>query len=158
MTSHHPFTIHTARAARLALLAAVCLLSLFLLAGCGKKGFPQPQDTSKSFTWKEVNAKAVGNCLAFTGSFDGAFKNFDGIRLEIARLNGPEDCPGCPFVPQEITEISVRDTGFDRKNGTIAFSYCPQKAAAYRWRLAAISVFNRLPHATMVDRLLVVKP
>ena len=100
----------------------------------------------------------MGNCLAFTGSFEGEYRNFDGIRLEISRLNGPEDCPGCPFVPQEITELSVTDTGFDRKNGTIAFSYCPQKAAAYRWRLAGISVFNRLPHATMVDRLLVVKP
>lgn len=136
----------------LPLLAIFCLL---LPAGCGKKGFPQPQDTSKNFHWQNVEARLVGNCLAFTGTFEGEYRNFDGLRLEIARLNGVEDCPGCPFVPQEVVEFSPKDAGFDRKTGAIAFSYCPQKAAAYRWRLAGISIFNRLPHATMTDRLLV---
>lgn len=145
---------------RLYIVLALLLLCFVIagIQGCGKKGFPQPQDASKSFTWKEVEAKAVGNCLAFTGSFEGAYENFDGIRLEIAPLNGPDDCPGCPFVPKEVTEISPRDAGFDRKTGTVAFSYCPQKGNAYRWRLAGISIFNRLPHAVMIDRLIVVSP
>ena len=139
--------------------AVLALLCLLLFTGCGKTGYPQPQDPSKNFSWKDVDAKVVGSCLAFTGSFEGQYQNFDGIRLEIARLNGPEDCPGCPFVPQEITEISPKDAGFDRKDGSIAFSYCPQqKAKAYRWRLAGISIFNRLPHAIMIDRLIVVTP
>ncbi|MDR2573759.1 MAG: hypothetical protein LBC94_05355 [Desulfovibrio sp.] len=142
---------------RILLFAGFSLLLALLPAGCGKKGFPQPQDTSQKFSWKEVDAKAVGDCLAFTGSFEGEYRNFDGIRLEISRLNGPEDCPGCPFIPQEVTELSAREAGFDRKNGAIAFSYCPQRASAYRWRLAAISVFTRLPHADMTDRLLVLK-
>lgn len=147
------------RKLRLALLLTIlCVLASLLCAACGKTGYPQPQDRSKSFQWKEVTAKAVGDCLAFTGTFEGEYRNFDGLRLELARLDGPEDCPGCPFVPQEITELSPRESGFDRKNGSVAFSYCPQKAPAYRWRLAAISVFNRLPHATMIDRLLVVTP
>lgn len=140
------------------LIACLGLLCLLETAGCGKTGYPQPQDESRSFRWKESDAKAVGDCLAFTGSFEGQYQNFDGIRLEIARLNGPEDCPGCPFVPQEVTELSPGEAGFDRQNGTIAFSYCPQKAKAYRWRMAAISIFNRLPHATMTDRLIVVRP
>ena len=138
-----------------AVLATLCLFSAFLLAACGKTGYPLPPDSSRNFTWEKVEAKAVGNCLAFTGSFEGQYQNFDGIRLELSRINGPDDCPGCPFVPQEVTEISPRDAGFNRQKGTIAFSYCPQKAPAYRWRLAAISIFNRLPHATMTDRLLV---
>ena len=141
---------------RLAFIAGLSLLCLFLLASCGKKGFPQPHDTSKNFQWKETEAKVVGNCLAFTGSFEGEYQNFDGIRLEIARLSGPDDCPGCPFVSQEIMDLSPKDAGFDSNAGTIAFSYCPQKAAAYRWRLVGINIFNRLPHATMNDRLLVV--
>jgi hypothetical protein len=140
------------------LLMGLSLLSLVAATGCGKKGFPQAQDSSKNFSWKEVDAKTAGNCLAFTGSFAGEYRNFDGIRLEIARLNGPEDCPGCPFVPHEVTELSVNEAGFDSADGSFAFSYCPQAASAYRWRLAAISIFNRLPHAVMSDRLLVVKP
>ena len=157
MIDHNtPVTVRGAQPFRPALVAGLGLLCLLLLAGCGKTGFPQPQDPSKSFHWTEVEAKIVGNCSAFTGSFEGEYRNFDGIRLEIARLNGPEDCPGCPFVPQEVAELSPNDAGFDRKAGAIAFSYCPQKAAAYRWRLAGISIFNRLPHTTMSDRLLVV--
>lgn len=151
-----PAITRATRLFRPVLPALLCLLCLFLQAGCGKTGYPKPQDPSRSFRWQEVDAKVVGNCLAFTGSFEGAFQNVDGIRLEIARLDGPEDCPGCPFVPQEVAELSPRDAGFDSNTGAIAFSYCPRKAAAYRWRLAGISIFNRLPHATMVDRLLVV--
>lgn len=148
-------SLHIRRCGPFALLILLLALSA---AGCGKKGLPQPRDNSKSFTWKEVEAKPVGDCLAFTGSFDGAYENFDGIRLELAPLNSPSDCPGCPFVPKEVTEISSRDAGFNRSTGTLGFSYCPQKAKAYRWRLAGISIFNRLPHATMTDRLLVVTP
>ena len=135
------------------LLAILCLL---LPAGCGKKGYPQPQDASKNFHWQNVEARLVGNCLAFTGTFEGEYRNFDGLRLEIARLNGVEDCPGCPFVPQEIVDFSPKDAGFDRKTGAVAFSYCPRKAGAYRWRITGISIFSRMPHATMPDRLLVV--
>ena len=100
----------------------------------------------------------AGNCIVFEGAFTGAYTYFDGIRLELAALSGPEDCPGCPFVAEEITELSPNDAGFDVAKGTVAFTYCPRKGQAYRWRLAGLSSFNRLPHATMVDRLLVVTP
>ena len=149
-------TSRASRALRKAFLVGLCLLPLLALSACGKKGFPQPQDPSKNFSWKEVNATAVGNCLAFTGSFEGEYKHLDGIRLEVARLNGPEDCPGCPFVAQEVHEFSPAEAGFNPKDGTIAFSYCPRKSKAYRWKIAAMSIFNRLPHAVMVERLLVV--
>ncbi len=140
---------------RLFPVLALCLLCL--AAGCGKKGMPQPADTSKSFQWKEVQAKAVGNCMAFTGSFSGAYRNFDGVRLEIAGVNGPEDCPGCPFVPKEVVELSPAEAGFDKDKGTIAFSYCPIKAKAQRWRIAGISVYNRLPHTVSLEQMLVME-
>ena len=131
------------------------LLVLYLLNGCGKAGTPVPKDESRSFAWESTEASMAGRCIAFTGQLSGAYRYFDGVRLEIATLNGPEDCPGCPFVPTEITELSTRDVGFNAKDGSIAFSYCPQTANAYRWRLAAISVFSRMPHATMTDRFLI---
>lgn len=125
-------------------------------ASCGKKGMPVPKDSSRSFAWKEVKAKVVGKCLAFEGSFEGAYQNFDGIRIEISQVNGPDDCPGCPFVAKEVTEFSPKETGFDPNTGAVSFAYCPQPANAYRWRLAGISKFNRLPHATMTDRISIV--
>lgn len=131
------------------------LLVLSLLNGCGKAGMPVPRDESRSFAWESTEASMAGRCIAFTGKLSGAYRYFDGVRLEIATLNGPEDCPGCPFVPGEVTELSIRDVGFDSRDGSIAFSYCPQTANAYRWRLAAISVFSRMPHATMTDRFLI---
>lgn len=142
--------------------AALCLVLALVLplalasAGCGRSGMPQPADKSKSFAWQEVSAKAAGDCLAFTGILSGAYEYFDGIRLEIAGISGPDDCPGCPFAPDEITELSAKDAGFNRADGSVGFSYCPRKANAYRWRMAGISRYNRLPHATMTDRLLIV--
>lgn len=142
-------------AVRTGLLSLLCL-ALLVAVACGKKGYPVPRDSSRSFSWKEVEVKAIGSCLAFSGSFEGAFENFDGVRLEVAPLSGPEDCPGCPFVAQDVMEFSPKDAGFDRKTGTMSFSYCPQPANAYRWRIAGISIFNRLPHATMNDRIVII--
>ena len=143
---------------RACLLMAFAVCSLGLLHGCGKTGMPVPRDQSKNFAWDEVDAKMVGACIAFTGNFKGAYENFDGIRLELDAIAGPDDCPGCPFVPDEVTEISPKEAGFNIEDGSVAFSYCPRKAEAYRWRLAGISIYNRLPHATMIDRMLVAAP
>lgn len=134
---------------------SACLVLLYSLAGCGKAGMPVPKGESRSFAWESTEAAMAGRCIAFRAQLSGAYRYFDGVRLEIATLQGPEDCPGCPFVPTEVTELSTRDVGFNPNDGSIGFSYCPQTANAYRWRLAAISVFNRMPHATMTDRFLV---
>lgn len=157
ITDSSKFIPHVARILGGAALIALVLLAAYFLSGCGKSGYPLPRDESRSFAWQEVEAKPAGRCVAFTGSLSGAYQYLDGVRLELAPVNGPEDCPGCPFVPEEVTELTVRDVAFNRQDGTMAFSYCPTPAKAYRWRLAGISVFNRLPHATMTDRLLVME-
>ncbi|MDL2266363.1 hypothetical protein LJC46_00035 [Desulfovibrio sp. OttesenSCG-928-G15] len=139
-----------------ALLVAFCLFTVYLLGGCGKTGYPVPPENSRAFTWKEVDAKMAGRCIAFSGTLEGAYENFDGVRVELDIVSGPDDCPGCPFTAEETAEISPSKAGFSRANGTVGFSYCPQVAPAYRWRLAGISRYSRMPHATMNDRLLVV--
>lgn len=158
ITDSSKFIAYVARIFGVLALISACLLIVYLLAGCGKAGYPRPQDESRAFEWGEVNAKMVGKCIAFTGNFTGRYEYFDGVRLEIDSLSGPEECPGCPFVPDEVTEIPPRESGFNPEEGSIAFSYCPKVAKAYRWRLAGISIDSRLPHAVMVDRLLVVEP
>ena len=125
---------------------SAALLALVLLPGCGKKDMPVPNDPARNFSWEQVDASKSGNCLALSGKFTGAYENLDSLRLELAPVSGPEDCPGCPFVPKEILYFSRSEAGFNQDTGAIGFSYCPKPAAAYRWRLTGISIFNRLPH------------
>jgi hypothetical protein len=141
-----------------ALLASACLVLALLFSACGKTGYPQAADGDLSFTWLESGAAPAGRCASFTGKLGGALQNFGGIRLELEGLNSTADCPGCPFVADEAAELSPADAGFNSTNGDIGFSYCPRPAAAYRWRMIAMSTLNRLPHAVMTDRLLIVSP
>ncbi|MDR2605070.1 MAG: hypothetical protein LBC55_06940 [Desulfovibrio sp.] len=152
---------HTATVSRLlpyAVLAPACLVLALLFSACGKTGYPQAADGELSFTWLESGAAPAGRCASFTGKLGGALQNFGGIRLELEGLNSTADCPGCPFVADEAAELSPADAGFNSTSGEIGFSYCPRPAAAYRWRMIAMSTLNRLPHAVMTDRLLIVSP
>jgi len=144
-------------------LAGLCLLPLCLiviLSACGKTGNPVPPHSARSFTWASTNAEGVGACIVFTGTFSGAHRHFNGIRLELQSLTGIDDCLGCPFTPDEVMKLSPREAGFNPDNGSVAFSYCPRKPApVYRWRMAGINEYGRIPHALMVsDRLLVLTP
>jgi hypothetical protein len=118
-----------------------------LVFGCGKKGNPEPRDSSKAFSWEYVEAAMAGKCLAFSGKLQGAYGNLEGVRLELAPIGGEDDCPGCPFTPREVYLYNPTDAGFNDKSGTIGFSYCPGKGEGYQWRLIGISVYSSLPHA-----------
>ena len=147
---------------RLAPLAVLCALALCAAAmgGCGKTGSPVPPDKLRTFSWQESNAEPAGKCIAFTGAFSGAYKHFNGIRLELQALRNLEDCPGCPFTPDETVELSPKDAGFNPNDGSVAFSYCPRRSApVYRWSMAGINEYISMQHAAMLtDRLLVLEP
>jgi hypothetical protein len=153
--------VKTAKASRLlpfVVLAPAALILALLFSACGKTGYPQAADGDLSLTWLESGAAPAGRCASFTGKLGGALRNFGGIRLELEGLNSTADCPGCPFIADEAAELSPADAGFDGVSGEIGFSYCPRPAAAYRWRMIAMSALSRLPHAVMTDRLLIVSP
>lgn len=135
-------------------------LCIFVLAatGCGKKGDPEPKDPQKAFAWKEVSMSSVNYCLNFSGTLDGAYGNLDYIRLDLAAVDGPEDCPGCPFVPGETHTMSPEQVQFNSKAGTVNFTYCPLRAQAYRWQVSGVNVYRSLPHAVTQEGLLVLMP
>lgn len=124
----------------------ILLFLVVLCAACGKAGLPDPGDPSKNFSWKTYTAKNIGNCLAFSGQIDGAHRNVDSVRLELSPVNGPEDCPGCPFVAGETITFTPKEAGMDKTSGTFSFSYCPTPAAAFRWRLVGVNVYSSLPY------------
>ena len=111
-------------------LAALFLFRVLVTVACGKKGDPEPRDPSKSFSWAETSATMAGKCLAFTGKLQGAYGNLDEVRLELSAVGGPDDCPGCPFVPREVYTYSPQDVGFSARDGSIGFSYCSGPAPA----------------------------
>ncbi|MDR0826501.1 MAG: hypothetical protein LBN33_01295 [Desulfovibrio sp.] len=132
----------------------VFLLALAVVA-CGKTGYPTPSDQSQAFSWQEAKAVAVGECIAFSGKLAGSYQNFKGLRLELDGLRDPEECPGCPFVADEVTELAPADAGFNPTTGDLGFSYCPRNAQAFRWRMNARNVFNNLANASTLERLLI---
>lgn len=131
---------------RSAWLLLLCL-TLVLAQGCGKKGDPSPKDPAKVFTWEEVSVTSVNYCINFSGTLKGATGNLDYVRLDLSAVNGPEDCPGCPFVASETHMISPSDGRYDPKTGKLSFTYCPSRAEAYRWRASGVNVYRNLPHA-----------
>ena len=133
---------------------AVCLLALPLAAGCGKTGEPRPLDPNQSFTITNRSGKIVNNCLAIRGTLEGAYSNMDRMRLEIGPLTGgPDDCIGCPFVPQEVVFVNAGDIGLTAETGEFGFSYCPQQANGYRWRLAGINKHTTFPHSVSKEKI-----
>ncbi len=139
------------------LKSLVAVLLVFCLAGasgCGKKAMPSARSKTRTFTWQDMNATAVEKCINFKGTLAGAFENLDGIQLELDPVNGPEDCPGCPFNPSQKVSFSPAKAGFNAQTGTVDFSYCPAPAKAYRWRVIGQNIYDAAKAATTVDKLL----
>lgn len=133
------------------LLPLLLMLGLALaltLAGCGKKGMPQPKDKAELFSWKSASATGTSNnCLAVQGELQGNVSNVEAIFLELQTMDSAESCPGCPFTPNETTSYAPQVTGGADSKARLSITYCPQrKASVYRWRLVGRSVYAVFPH------------
>ncbi len=96
------------------------VLCLFLAAlpACGIKGDPKPRQSSRSFVWQEVGITPAGSCLDVNAVMSGVYGNLSGVMLELSGVNGPEDCPGCPFLPSETYTVDNFERLFNQQNGT----------------------------------------
>ncbi len=144
------------------ILLVTLILSLSLLGmACGKKGDPVPQDQKNQFSWDASRGALTPNaCLVIAAQMRGAVKNVDNFSIELEPLAATTDttlppelqsqqdtCEGCPFVPKETAEITPQETTLNNKGARYDFTYCPRsKAAGYRWRLVARSVFRAYPY------------
>ena len=137
------------------------LILIFSLASCGKKGDPVPQDQKNQFSWEESRAVMTPNgCLAIAALMSGAAQNVNSFSLELEPLAPPADsslppelqtpqdtCEGCPFTPRETADIEPEEITSNDRGTRYSFTYCPEKkAASYRWRLVAKSVFLAYPY------------
>ncbi len=140
--------------------AVFCLLlCLAALASCGKKDNPEPRMKNLSFELQNVAIEPAGGCLDLNGNLSANARNLDRFRLDITPLNSAEDCPGCPFLAAQSVYFSPSEAGLDLETGAFRLNYCPESASlrapAYRWRLFAVNVHDKLKHAATPVRLVV---
>lgn len=133
----------------LAAVLALCLALVPTLSGCGKKGAPMPDYSSRLFSWSNVSAVMSGDgCLSVSGAVDGSAENLADMVLELQPLDS--SCEGCPFVPFLTHLVTAADAWENPSGRSFRFAYCPPLAspdAVYLWRLAGRNVFSSLPPA-----------
>lgn len=135
----------TRRTSAFALFLALFLP--FVLSGCGKTGDPRPRQATRSFAWQEVNVVPAGDCLDIRAFMSGVYSNLESIQLEFADVS-EGDCPGCPFLVKDRSEVPDLNKVFNPATGELRFSYCPRvPAPAYRLRLVGINIYDTSRHA-----------
>ena len=133
------------------LIAGLCILSF--AGGCGKKGMPQPKDSSQAFTFARVTTSSAGDCLTVQGKLQGTVKNVEAISLELEAIGADFNCPTCPFRPSERQDYSKAEAGLLNED-TFSVQYCPRSgASSYRWRMIGKNVFQNLDYAVSPTRI-----
>ncbi len=116
-------------------------LALALVAGCGKKAWPEPDAKQEVFAFSTVSAQMHETCLVVQAVVSGNWTNLDGIFVELA----PDDCKDCPFRPGERREFSLNSPFVVQQEHLLAVNVCGlDKNASYRWRLVGKNVFSGL--------------
>ena len=139
-------------------LILVTVVCLAVLCGCGKSGMPSPKKTQDTFTITGAGISVMGDCLVARGTATGAIDNMSAVSIEVAAIQSYDDCPGCPFVPQEYSELAASDIQLDLESGGFMFSYCPATSAPmYRWRLVGKNIFPGLPYATTTPQIVIMR-
>jgi hypothetical protein len=148
--------MNNASAARILVLGLLICLCPAALSACGKDGDPKPRQSTRSFVWQEVNITPIANCLEVRAVMSGVYNNLESVILEMDAVNGPEDCPGCPFSPGETYTQEKNSKVFDPNRGALHFTYCPrQKGAAYRARIVGVNVFDTSRHAVSAEHMVI---
>ena len=146
----------TKRPTNILIFAALALCLALPLHGCGKTGDPKPRKSSRSFVWQQVDITPAGRCLEVNAVMSGVYTNLSSVILELDGVSGPEDCPGCPFLPSENYTSDKLSDIFNPNTGTLKFSYCPrQEADAYRARLVGTNIYDTTRHAVSMERMVV---
>ncbi len=106
------------------------LLFIFLsLTGCGKKTWPQPIADEEYFFLQKTVVQAVSGKLQIITIVSGNTNNIDHFVLEIAY----DDCPNCPFQPQESRTYFLSSPDMKKENNQITLTLStPQKPSRLR--------------------------
>ncbi len=130
------------------LLGLAAIITVAGLTGCGKKAWPQPKNSSDTFHWIRASARPENGCIRVTAQLEGNLRNVDYVALELQTAGTAEDCPTCPFNPNERVEFMPAQIGLSSEQGALSTLYCPKReSSAYRWRLVGVNLHSSLEHA-----------
>lgn len=105
--------------------AAVLLVGVLALAGCGRKGAPIPDHSRDEFSFSSLSASAAADgTVSFRGTVAGASQNLEYMVLEMQSVDG-ELCEGCPFLPQEQQRFDARDALESSTGNSFSFVFRP---------------------------------
>ncbi len=120
-------------------------LSILLIA-CGKKGLPEPDLIEDLFTWQNISAASIENCISVSGQLQGNVENVMSVNMEVQGLT--EACVDCSFVA-EMNEVYEPQEIFDNKSNVFQLNYCPTREYdEYRLRIVGNNKVLGLPQVT----------
>ena len=126
---------------RLVLATLAALAALTLMAGCGKKVWPEASAPEDTFSFVRAQGELSSGCLMIQSRVAGPWRNLRAVHLELAW----DDCEGCPFRAMETREFGPGDAFTTLEQGRLALTACGlDPAKAYRWRLTGKSVHKTL--------------
>lgn len=132
-----------------------------IITACGLKALPEPDLADEIFSWNNLTAVPLDDCIFLSGQVVGNIENLIRINFEVQELT--ESCEACPFVP-EMQEFYVASDIVDSKSGVFQMNYCPPRryrGDEYRWRIVGNNILSALPQVvspifviTMKDNLI----
>lgn len=123
----------------------VCFLCVM---GCGKKVWPEPDDSQEKFNVSIKDYQVIDNdCLDFFVEIQGSQTNVAGMTLELEVSDDP--CPTCPFQANITTFIEPGSPLVRQEQGQRIIRHCgidPDKH--YRARLRAKNIYSIIRDVT----------
>jgi hypothetical protein len=116
---------------------------LCVTAGCGLKLWPEPRAEEDRFAWEDIAFTSRETCLEIRAGLTGAYGNLVRVELELAPSD--EDCPSCPFQPQQTLAFEMDDPEITRTGSSLTLLYCQlSESTGFRWRIVGYNVHSSL--------------
>jgi hypothetical protein len=121
------------------ILAAILLVLLLAVMGCGKKGDPVPSRLILPPAMADLTAESTGEGIELAWSAPGSTGGIDHFRIFRSEADAGQACPGCPQEYRPLASPKITDQALQRA-GERSFKYVDAAVSAgrfYDYRVSA---------------------
>lgn len=137
-----------------ALKTILVLMLVFVIFGCGKKVWPEPDAEEEKFAISITSHEMHDDCLEITAEISGNHKNLSTITLELEALDEP--CPACPFLVSKSVVLPPGSPEVKRVENMLTITHCGlDPDSYYRVRLKARNIYSVIREET--SRVVVIR-